>query len=255
MSPAKPDIRVFEDLPALSRAAASLFIDSCSQAIQQRRWALAALSGGSTPTELYHLLAQPPNAGQIDWARVHIFWGDERCVPPDDPESNYRQASEALLSRVPIPQQNVHRVQGEAAPPDAALSYALELKRFASPPLSWPRFDLVLLGMGDDGHTASLFPGSPVAVTAPTAAVKADYQGRPADRVTLTPVLFNEARRIVFLVSGQSKSQTLANVLNGDYDPDLLPAQRIRPVDGELIWLVDRAAASRLPMPDRPRLL
>jgi 6-phosphogluconolactonase len=246
MPPTKPDIRVFEDLPALSRAAASLFIDSCSQAIQQRGRALVALSGGGTPTELYRLLAQPPYTEQVAWAHVHIFWGDERCVPPDDPQSNYRQANEMLLSRVPIRRQNVHRVAGEAEPSEAALSYALMLRQFASPPLSWPRFDFVLLGMGEDGHTASLFPGSPVAVTAPTAAVQADYQGRPADRVTLTPILFNEAHRVVFLVSGESKSQTLANVLKGDYDPGLLPAQRIRPVDGDLIWLLDRAAASRL---------
>ncbi len=241
-----PDIRVFDDLPALSRAAASLFIDSCQQAIRSRTRALVALSGGNTPAELYKLLAQSPYAEQVDWRNVHVFWGDERCVPPDDPQSSYRQAYDALLSRVDIPAGNIHRAQGEAQPQEAALDYALVLKNFASPPLSWPRFDLVLLGMGEDGHTASLFPGSPVDVAAPTAAVTANYQGRPANRVTLTPILFNEARRVLFLVSGESKSQTLANVLNGDYDPDLLPAQRIRPVDGELIWLVDRAAASRL---------
>ncbi len=243
----QPDIRIFDDLEALSRATADLFIVSCADAIRSRDRALVALSGGNTPLQLYELLAMPSYVGQIDWGHVHVFWGDERCVPPDDPESNYRQAYDALLSHVPIPEHNIHRIQGEANPQDAALAYALHLRNFASSPLSWPRFDLVLLGMGDDGHTASLFPGSPVDVSAPTAAVTADYEGRPANRVTVTPVLFNVARRIIFLVSGESKSQTLADVLYGDYDPDRLPAQRIRPTDGDLVWLVDRAAASKLP--------
>ena len=246
MAAVKPDVRIFDDLDALSKAAAALFVDSCAEAVRLRGRALVALSGGNTPLELYKLLAQPPYAAQVDWPHVHVFWGDERCVPPDDPESNYRQAQDALLARVPIPAGNVHRVQGEAEPQEAALSYALTLKDFATPPLSWPRFDLLLLGMGDDGHTASLFPGSPVDVKTPTAAVTAQYQGRPANRVTITPVVLNQAKRVVFLVSGQSKSQALANVLYGDFDPDLLPAQRIRPVDGELVWMVDRAAASGL---------
>ncbi len=246
MAIVKPDVRIYEDLEALSEAAAVLFVDACAQAVQSRGRALVALSGGSTPQKLYELLAKSPYMEQVNWPRVHIFWGDERCVPPENVESNYRQATDALLSRVPIPKENVHRILGEADPPDAAMTYALTLKTFASPPLSWPRFDLVLLGMGEDGHTASLFPGSPVIITAPTAAVTAQYQGRPANRVTITPVLFNQARLVVFLVSGESKSQTLANVLYGEYDPNLLPAQRIRPVDGQLIWMVDRAAASEL---------
>ncbi len=123
---------------------------------------------------------------------------------------------------------------------------ALVLKQFASPPLSWPRFDLVLLGMGEDGHTASLFPGSGVDISTPTLAVTAQYQDRPANRVTLTPLVFNSARRVAFLVSGESKADTLAKVLYGDYHPEGLPAQRIHPSDGELIWLVDRDAASKL---------
>ncbi len=246
MAALKPDVRIFEDLDALSEAAAVLFVGACAQAIRSRGRALVALSGGSTPEKLYELLAKSPYAEQIGWTHVHIFWGDERCVPPEDPESNYRQANDALLSHVPIPKENVHRIQGEADPRDAAMTYALALRAFASPPLSWPRFDLVLLGMGEDGHTASLFPGSPVNITAPTAAVTAQYQGRPANRVTITPVLLNQARLLVFMVSGESKSQTLADVLNGGYDPARLPAQRIRPVDGQLIWMVDEPTASRL---------
>ena len=242
----KPDIRIFEDLAALSEAAAALFIESCARSIMDRAQCLVALSGGSTPLKLYELLGQSPYAEQIDWLHLHVFWGDERCVPPEDLESNYRQVHDILLTRVSIPAENVHRVQSEAEPSDAAIAYASTLKGFASPPLNWPRFDLVLLGMGDDGHTASLFPGSKVETSTPTEAVMGAYQGRPANRVTITPMVFNAARRVVFLVSGESKSETLADVLNGTYQPQHLPAQRIRPANGELIWMLDRAAASKL---------
>ena len=163
----------------------------------------------------------------------------------EDLESNYRQARDVLLSHVPIPADNIHHVEFDLEPAEAAEDYALVLKQFAFPPLDWPRFDLVLLGMGEDGHTASLFPGSEVNVVSPTMAVTAQYQNRPANRVTLTPLVFNSARRIIFLVSGESKAQTLVNVLYGEYDPEQLPAQRIRPTDGELIWMVDKLAAKQ----------
>lgn len=242
----KPDIRIFEDLDILSQATAELFIETSAQAILQRAHFLAALSGGNTPFKLYQFLAQSPYREQIDWPHMHVFWGDERCVPSEDLNNNYRQAHDVLLGRVPIPSDNIHRVQSDLEPAAAAKDYARLLKDFASPPLDWPRFDLVLLGMGDDGHTASLFPGSEVDVSAPTLAVTAQYQGRPANRITLTPLVFNSARRIVFLVSGESKSETLANVLYGEYRPEQLPAQRIHPTDGELIWMVDQPAASKL---------
>jgi 6-phosphogluconolactonase len=246
MTTIKPDVRIFDSLEALSQAAAQLFIESSARAIMDRGRFLAALSGGNTPLKSYELLAQSPYHEQVDWARIHVFWGDERCVPPEDLENSYRQAHDVLLGHVPIPSENIHRLHSELEPETAALNYALVLKQFASPPLDWPRFDLVLLGMGDDGHTASLFPGSDVNVTSPTLAVTAHYQDRPANRVTLTPIVFNSARRILFLISGESKSQTLANVLFGEYHPVQLPAQRIRPTDGELIWMVDQSAASKL---------
>ncbi len=246
MAAVKPDVRIYADLEAISEAAALLVIESCRQAVAERGRALIALSGGSTPARLYELLAHTPYTEQIDWPHVHVFWGDERCVPPEDLDSNYRQAQDALLSLVPIPGTNVHRVQSEMEPAEAAAAYALTLRLFAAPPLDWPRFDVVLLGMGEDGHTASLFPGSPVDMPSATAAVTADYQGRPARRVTLTPQVFNSARRVLFLAAGESKSATLASVLNGGYRPELLPAQRIRPSDGQLIWMVDQAAASDL---------
>jgi len=241
-----PDIRITLDLDALSQAAARLFAETSSEAITRRGHFLVALSGGSTPARLYGLLANAPYDKQVDWPRLHVFWGDERCVPPDDSGSNYRQAQDGLLSRVPIPQQNIHRVRGELAPAEAAREYAVTLVEFPSPPLTYPRFDLVLLGMGEDGHTASLFPGSEVDLPSITEPVTAHYQGRPANRVTLTPRILNAARRVAFLVSGESKSATVANVLKGSYRPELLPAQRIRPVDGELIWLLDKAAAGGL---------
>jgi len=245
MANVKPDVRIFENLDSLSQAAAKLFIETSAQAILQRGQFLVALSGGNTPTELYKLLAQSPYQEQIDWPRVHMFWGDERCVPIEDSENSYRQAYDALLSHVPIPAENIHRVKSNLEPAEAAKDYANVLKKFASPPLDWPRFDLVLLGMGEDGHTASLFPGSEMNVTSPTLAVAAQYQDRPANRVTLTPLVFNSARRIIFLVSGESKAQTLANVLYGGYHPEQLPAQRIRPIDGELIWMMDKLAAKQ----------
>ena len=246
MANTKPNVRVFENLDLLSQAAAELFIETSAQAVLLRGRSLVTLSGGSTPTELYKLLAQSPYKEQVDWPRVHAFWGDERCVPIEDSENSYRQAHDVLLGHVPIPLENIHGVESSLEPAEAAKDYADVLKRFASPPLDWPRFDLVLLGMGEDGHTASLFPGSEMNVSTPTLAVTAQYQNRPANRVTLTPLVFNSARRIIFLVSGESKAQTLANVLYGGYDPEQLPAQRIRPTDGEVIWMVDKLAAKQL---------
>lgn len=234
-----PNVQIFKDLPALSQAAAQLFIDCAHEAIAERGRFLVALSGGGTPTATYRLLVDAP----IDWSHVHVFWGDERCVPVSDPGNNHTQARDMLLAHVPIPVDNIHRVESELEPAAAARAYAATLSGFSSP---WPRFDLILLGMGDDGHTASLFPGSPVDETEAVIAVTAHYQDRPANRVSLTPRVINDARQVVFLVSGQSKSETLASVLNGDYHPDVFPAQRIRPSDGTLTWLVDEAAGSKL---------
>ena len=145
-----------------------------------------------------------------------------------------------------IPDSNIHRIKGELGPAEASKDYSLTLRGFASPPLEWPRFDLVYLGMGADGHTASLFPGSPVDVSEPTLPVSAHYQDRPANRVTLTPIVFNSARVVSFMVSGEQKAITLAEVLSGGYNPAKYPAQRIDPKDGRLIWLVDEAAAIKL---------
>lgn len=235
-------MRIFNHHGILSKAAADLFIAEAGAAITERGRFLVAFSGGTTPIALYRLLVKAP----IDWAHVHVFWGDERCVPVDDVSNNYGQARDALLSHVAIPAENIHRIESELKPAEAAEAYIQVLKGFAEPPLDWPRFDLVLLGMGPDGHTASLFPGSDVNVKEPVVAVTGDSQDRAFERVTLTPVVINAARHVVFLVSGKSKSEVLADVLKGEYHPDRLPAQRIQPTDGKLTWLVDAKAGANL---------
>lgn len=246
MAGVAPDVRIFPDLAALSEAAASLWVAAADQAILVRDTFLVALSGGSTPAMLYGLLASSPLREQVDWIRLQAFWGDERCVPPEDLQSNYRQARDLLFAQVPTPPANIHRVRTELDPDQAAEDYARVLLQYASGGLGWPRFDLVLLGLGEDGHTASLFPGSDPQPAGAALAVTAEYQGRPAARVTLTPAVFNSAREVLFLVSGQSKSQAVADVLNGAFRPDDLPAQRIHPAEGALIWLLDQDAAQLL---------
>ncbi len=241
-----PQLNIFKDSEKLSQHAAQIFVEQAAQAIKERDRFLVALNGGGTPTRLFQLLASDYK-DKMDWNKVHIFWGDERCVPPDDAGSSYGQARDLLLSHVPIPDSNIHRVQTDLGPAEASRDYALTLSGFASPPLAVPRFDLVYLGMGEDGHTASLFPGSPVDVTESTLPVTAHYQDRPANRVTLTQLVFNQAHMVVFMATGEKKAITLAEVLSNRYNPELYPVQRIEPKDGELIWLVDEDAASKLP--------
>src|SRR5215208_1597581 len=242
----KPEIRIFKDLEELSRAAADLFVEQAKGSIAERDRFLVALNGGNTPTRLFQLLVADYRE-KVDWSKVYIFWGDERCVPPSDAGSSYGQARDVLLSHILIPDTNIHRIKGELGPTEASKDYSLTLRSFASPPLEWPRFDLVYLGMGEDGHTASLFPGSPADIFEPTLPVTAHYQDRPANRVTLTPIVFNTARMIVFMAVGENKANTLAEVLSDSYNPAKYPAQRIDPKEGRLTWLVDEAAASTLP--------
>ena len=241
-----PDICIFKDLEKLSKHAAELFVEQAELAINERGCFLVALNGGNTPTRLFQLLAADYR-DKVDWNNIHIFWGDERCVPVDDPGSSYGQAKEMLFDHVSVPEANIHRIKGELDPPSAAKEYAQILKLFAEVDLDFPRFDLVYLGMGEDGHTASLFPGSQVDVTEAVIPVTANYQDRPANRVTLTPIVFNQAHMVVFMATGEKKANTLAEVLSDRYNPELFPAQRIDPKDGQLIWLVDEDAASKLP--------
>ena len=233
-------ITIARDLEELSESARQAFTEIANEAIQQRGRFLVALSGGNTPMKLYEKLA----VEKLDWAHMHFFWGDERCVPTDDPGNSYGQAKKVLFDKVNAT--NIHRVNSDLEPAQAAIEYANTLKGFSESPLDWPRFDLVLLGMGDDGHTASLFPGSPVDVDTPTLAVVANYQGRPANRVTLTQNVINDARNIFFLAAGISKAEILKKVLSDVYAPADLPCQRINPKNGRIIWFVDEAAASKL---------
>ncbi|HEV7665993.1 MAG TPA: 6-phosphogluconolactonase, partial [Chloroflexota bacterium] len=178
---------------------------------------------------------------------VHIFFGDERCVPPDDPQSNYHMAYETLLSKVPIPAQNIHRMRGELPPEEAALVYEEELKTFFG--TEPPRLDVIILGMGDNGHTASLFPGL-TAVHEQRRWVVAEYVAEVGMwRITLTPLVLNLAREALFLVAGSNKAEMLRRVLEGPFDPSALPAQIVRPVEGDVVWLIDAAAAASLSPP------
>lgn len=240
------ELHIFKDIEHLSHEAENLFTEQAAKAIEERGRFLVALNGGSTSKRLFQLLAKEYR-DKVNWSHVHVFWGDERCVPTDDPGSNYGQALNAFLRHVPIPDTNIHNVEGNLEPAEASKIYALILREFASPPLDFPRFDLIYLGMGEDGHTASLFPGSPVDVTEPTLPVTAHYQDRPANRVTLTQLVINQARTVVFMAMGEKKAVTLAEVLSERYDPEFYPAQRIAPKNGQLIWLVDEDAAGKLP--------
>ena len=239
---------MFADADAFARAAATRIVTVATMAIAARGRFSIALSGGSTPRPIYELLARAPYATQIDWSRVHVFWGDERCVPPEHPESNYRMAREALLDHVPVPAKYVHRIRGEDEPHEAALDYEQVLRAFfavADGPAE-RTFDLELLGMGDDGHTASLFPGT-AAVMEQNRWVLANHA--PAAqvewRITLTPIVLNAAEVVTFLVAGSSKAARIAEVLAGP-DDDHLPVQRIRPMHGAPIWMLDTAAAAGL---------
>ena len=239
-------IHVYSDKNSLVEAAASFFIETASIAIQNKGLFNVVLSGGGTPQPLFEYLAENQSADFLDWARIHFFWGDERTVGPSDPQSNYRQANRTLLQKRMIQPRNIHRIEGELDPSQAAALYQKEIVNWihGSP----PSFDLIFLGMGEDGHTASLFPGSKV-VSYP-----ADFDLVAANhvpqletwRITLTPKLINAANKIIFLVSGENKASILKQVLEGPYQPEVFPAQLIRPQNGKLIWLIEQGSASLL---------
>ncbi len=247
-TPGRRNVRVYADAAMLARAAADLFTETAGAAVAAGGRSCVALSGGSTPRALYQLLGAPPYRDRVDWSRAFIFWGDERCVPPDHPDSNYGMARAALLAHVPVPQEQVFRMAGEVADPAvAAAQYEESLRRvFALSPGAWPRLDLVLLGLGPDGHTASLFSHTAALGVTDRLAVANRVEKLDATRITLTAPTINHAARVAFLVAGADKADPLAAVLDGPRHSDDLPAQLIGPVDGELLWLVDRAAAAQL---------
>jgi 6-phosphogluconolactonase len=238
-------VQIFDNSQEVAHAAADYFVERAREAINEHGRFSVALSGGSTPKIAYDLLASDDYKDSLDWSKVHIFFGDERCVPPDDAESNYRMANEAMLSRLPIPPQNVHRIQGVGDAAANAHLYEDELRTYFDN-ASWPRFDLVLLGMGDDGHTASLFPKSG-ALSEHEAWVTANWVEKfNVYRITLTLPAINHAAHIIFLVTGESKAARLAEVLSGAGTLGQFPSQLIKPANGSLEWLIDRAAAARL---------
>lgn len=231
----------------LARRAAEHFIHLAAQAIAEKGRFAVALSGGSTPRSLYTLLANDPYREQVRWSAVHVFWGDERCVPPDHLESNYGMAREALLAKVNIPVENVHRMAAEKPPEQAAEEYERILHTFFNlKPGELPHFDLILLGLGPDGHTASLFPGTPVLHEQGRLVAAPFVEKLNAYRLTLTLPVLNHAANVTFLVEGEAKASVVRDVIEGKRDPDRLPAQLIRPANGVLIWLIDQAAASQL---------
>jgi 6-phosphogluconolactonase len=242
------ELKVFSDLHELSAYAAARFADTAKRIVQERGRFTACLSGGSTPQLTYSLLAQPPYSEEVPWQDVHLFWGDERCVPLSSPDNHFNMTTELLLSKVDIPPKNVHRMRGEAEDPFvAAETYEQEITTFfCLSPGGLPRFDLVFLGMGDDGHTASLYPGSQ-GLTVMDKIVVAHYVAqRKGFRLTLTLPVLNNAQDVVFLAVGESKAPALRAILRKGPDETEVPAYRVNPVDGTVTWLVDRAAASML---------
>jgi 6-phosphogluconolactonase len=252
------EIEVYPDAERLAQAAAAHFAALAGEAIADHGRFAVALAGGSTPKAAYKLLAEDEFVSHVDWARVHVFWGDERPVAPDHPDSNYRMAREALLDHVLLPAENVHRMRGELEPAQAAADYEQELRLFFASPSKdqgtepRARFDLVLLGMGDDGHTASLFPGT-AAIEEQTAWVIAHFVEKlDTWRITLTPAVINTAADVTFIVSGSGKAERLRQVLTGPYQPEEWPAQIVDPNRGRLRWLVDEAAATRVERGNTP---
>jgi 6-phosphogluconolactonase len=235
-------LRIYSDFQALSRAVAEAFAGAMARGPVEGRLSVA-LAGGSTPRRAYELLAADPLRQEIAWGRVHVFFGDERCVPPADPRSNERMAREALLDRVPIPRGQIHPIH---CGPDSRA----EARRYEALLLRWfggaPRFDLALQGLGEDGHTASLKPGSAALGERERLVAAVPDRGEGFDRVTLTAPALNGAREVVFAVSGRSKAPALREILEGEWRPSQFPAQLIHSAGGEPLWLADEAAAALL---------
>jgi 6-phosphogluconolactonase len=237
------ELQVYRDPPAVTRALADLFVSNGRMAMAERGAFYVALSGGETPRAAYELLAEEPLREELSWSDVFIYFGDERCVPPNDEQSNYRMAQRSFLDAVGVPHANVHRIRGEADPGQAANEYATILRTDLG---NAPQFDLLMLGLGPDGHTASLFPGT-LPDTDDAALVRAVYAPSQLSwRVTITPTVINLARTVVFAVEGPEKAPILAAVYEGPVDPVKYPAQIVCPASGRLIWLVDEMAAGML---------
>lgn len=240
---AEREIIVVADGQDLGRRSAERFIELARRSAQASGRFSAALSGGSTPKQLYSLLAAPGYVERVPWQQVHLFWGDERCVPPDHAESNFRMVHEALLSKIDLPAQNVHRIPAELEPQAAAARYEEHLRDFfGQGPGALPPFDLILLGIGEDGHTASLFPGSD-ALQQTERLVAAPYvEQLKSHRLTLTLPVLNHGAEDWFLVSGSGKARVVREILSGSAD---LPAAKVNPAHGKLVWFITQDAAPK----------
>ncbi len=241
------------DAGALARRAAQYFVEMAGEAAEAHGRARIAISGGSTPKAAFELLADPsqPWRSRMPWEMLDLYWVDERCVPPDDAESNYRMTREALLEHLPLSPEQIHRIEGELEPQEAAARYESELRSsFRLEGAQSPRFDLVALGIGEDGHTASLFPHT-AALREMSRLATANHVPRlDAWRITLTWPVINHARSVFFLAAGEGKADILKEILTGPHDPERLPSQLIWPSSGILTIILDKAAAALLPPTD-----
>src|SRR6266576_3502022 len=243
------EVRILADANSIAKTAAAEFLQAARESISEKGSFSVALAGGSTPKTLYGLLASDPSLqSKVPWSKIQFLFGDERHVPPDNAESNFRMTNEAMFSKAPIVPKQVHRIKAEK--PDAAQAaeeYEKELRTsFKLQAGQLPRFDLVLLGMGPEGHTASLFPGTK-ALKEERRLVVSNWVGKLyTDRITLTPPVLNNAAQVIFMVHGEEKAPALKAVLEGPYEPDQLPAQIIKPQEGKVLWLLDPTAAGML---------
>jgi 6-phosphogluconolactonase len=246
----KAQIETLSDTAQLAEAAARHFARAAARALRNWGEFAVALSGGSTPRAAYEKLARLGPADGVDWKKVQLYWGDERCVPPEHPQSNFRLARESLLDRLKLPAANIHRMPGELEPHTAAQAYEADLRQSLSARvdqgIDLPRFDLILLGLGLDGHTASLLPGSPALTEYLRWVLPQETEVDPRWRITLTLPVINAAAEVIFLVSGREKAQILRRVLREKEDLRALPAQAVQPARGDVIWLADGPAASLL---------
>lgn len=240
-------VRVYPTRSAAAHAVAAQFVAASERAMTTQGRFTVALAGGSTPRDVYRLLASDDYMSMVEWSYGHFFWGDERAVPLNDPENNAHMARETLLDHVPIPMNHMHRIPSQLPPEEAAWAYEQTLREFfGSRGLEQPQFDLVLLGMGAEGHTASLFPHSPALWETERWVVPTYIEPMKSWRITLTPPALNAAAKAIFLVVGEEKAEALKAVLGDDKQPEMLPAQIIDPPQGKVLWIVDQAAASLL---------
>ncbi len=244
-------VKVFSSVGEVTRTTAAMFADVVAEAVAARGQARVAISGGSTPKAVFELLAQE-YTNKIAWGHVQLFWGDERCVPPADAESNFGMTEAAMLDKISLPPVNVHRMEGELAPEEAAARYEAEIRNtLRLEGAETPTFDLVLLGLGPDGHTASLFPHTEALHEMARICLANHVPQKDTWRLTLTWPVITQGREVVFLVEGAEKAGVLKTVFTGAYDPEQYPAQLIRPANGRLTLLLDQAAAAHLPEANR----